>query len=225
MNAVTYHRVSTRDQNPRLARRELEQAVRARGWKLIERVEETGSGWRNDRPGLARVLELVARGYAGAVVVWKMDRLGRSSIDLLNNVERIKDAGAHLVSLSPSMEVKPRRDPMSTIVLTVLAVAAEMERDNISDRTRLAYAHAKERGKPWGRRGSIPPAVQERARKLWRMSGSGSGWSLAQLARVFEDKYSRAALWRVVCSKGVPQTGASRALENKGAARAARAVR
>jgi len=67
-----YHRVSTRDQNPKLARCELRQAAAARGLRIDLDVEETGSGALNNRPGLRRVMEAARKGEVGAVLVWKL---------------------------------------------------------------------------------------------------------------------------------------------------------
>jgi DNA invertase Pin-like site-specific DNA recombinase len=69
--AALYHRVSTLDQEPTLARLGLRAALQ---------VEETGSGAPNDRPGLQRVMDAARRGDVDAVLVWKLDRFGRSAL-------------------------------------------------------------------------------------------------------------------------------------------------
>jgi len=91
---VSYHRVSTTEQDPTLAREELRRAAQARDIFLIDEVEETGSGARNDRPGLQRVMQLVRAHLVSNVLVWKLDRFGRSTIDVVSNVKTIKNAGA-----------------------------------------------------------------------------------------------------------------------------------
>lgn len=80
--AALYHRVSTVDQNPHLARRELVAAARRMGLRVELDVRETGKGANNDRPGLVRVLEAAQRGSVDVVLVWKLDRFGRSAFDL-----------------------------------------------------------------------------------------------------------------------------------------------
>jgi DNA invertase Pin-like site-specific DNA recombinase len=149
--AVTYHRVSTRDQDPTLARRELRAAARARGLRLVDQVEETGSGARNDRPGLRRVLELVNAGAVAYVLVWKLDRFGRSTLDVLANVKALNEAGATLVATTQGLEVGPRSSAMGRVVLTVLAAVAELERETISERTLLGLEAARRRGRLIGR--------------------------------------------------------------------------
>src|SRR5688572_15959702 len=87
-----YHRVSTRDQDKTLARRELRQAAAVRGLRVALEVEESGSGALNNRPGLRRVMDAANKGEVSAVLVWKLDRFGRSSLDVLGNIRRLTDA-------------------------------------------------------------------------------------------------------------------------------------
>jgi DNA invertase Pin-like site-specific DNA recombinase len=77
---VLYHRVSTREQNPRLARAELRAAAATRGLRVVLEVEETASGRGSVRPGLARVLAAVERGAIDVVLVQRLDRWGRSTL-------------------------------------------------------------------------------------------------------------------------------------------------
>jgi putative DNA-invertase from lambdoid prophage Rac len=81
LRIATYHRVSTLDQNPALARDELRGAAERLGQVVLE-VEEKGSGARNDRPGLQRVLAAAHKATVDVVVVWKLDRAGRSALAL-----------------------------------------------------------------------------------------------------------------------------------------------
>lgn len=154
--AVTYHRVSTVDQDPTLAREELRRAALARGLELVAEVEETGSGARNDRPGLARVMELVHQHRIAYVLIWKLDRFGRSVLDVLANVKKLKAAGVTLVCTSQGFEVGPRANAISDVIVTVLAAAAELERNVISERTLLGLQGARQKGRILGRpKGSL----------------------------------------------------------------------
>jgi putative DNA-invertase from lambdoid prophage Rac len=149
--AVAYHRVSTVDQRPELAREELRRAALARGLDLVAEVEETGSGSRNDRPGLGRVMELVHQHRIAWVLIWKLDRFGRSVLDVLSNVRKLKAHGVTLVCTSQGLEVGPRASAISDVIVTVLAAAAELESNTISERTRLGLEGARSRGKILGR--------------------------------------------------------------------------
>lgn len=151
MRAAVYHRVSTLDQDPELARDELRGFCARIGAEITLDVEETASGALNSRPGLQRVLKAAARGKVDVVVVWKLDRFGRSSLDLLTNIRALTDAGCRFVTTSQGLDIKPGGDAISTLLLTVLAGVAEFERELIRERTRMGLDRARKRGVQLGR--------------------------------------------------------------------------
>jgi len=161
--AACYHRVSSADQDPELAREELRAAARQRGCAIVLDVEETGSGARNSRPGLRRVMEAVQRGDVDAVLVWKLDRFGRSAVDLLTNVQALTSAGVDFIAVSQGLHVSRDGDAMSNLLLQMLAAFAEFERTLIRERTRLGLDKARAAGKQLGRpvTGPDPRAVAE----------------------------------------------------------------
>jgi DNA invertase Pin-like site-specific DNA recombinase len=172
--AVAYHRVSTIDQRPELAREELRRAARARDLELVAEIEETGSGARNDRPGLARLMDLVHQHRIAWVLIWKLDRFGRSVIDVLTNVRKLKQHGVTLVCTSQGLEVGPRGNAISDVIVTVLAAAAELERNVISERTRLGLVGARARGKILGRPKGSTDRRPRRKRGASRVAVVGS---------------------------------------------------
>lgn len=172
--AALYHRVSTLDQDATAARHELRQAAIARAMTVVDEVEETGSGARNDRPGLARVMELARRGKIDAVLVWKLDRFGRSAFDLISNIRQLEDAGVRFIAISQALDIKPNGDAMSRLILTVLSGVAEFERDLIRERTRLGLSKARLAGKMLGRRVSRDAPDSRVVRSL---RASGRSWS------------------------------------------------
>ena len=172
-NCAVYHRVSTRDQDKTLARRELRQAAAARGLKITLEVEESGSGALNSRPGLRRVMDAAHKGEVGAVLVWKLDRFGRSSLDVLSNIRHLTDAGTRFIAVTQGLDVKPEGDAMSQLILTVLSGVAEFERSLISERTALAARAARRAGRPWGRRPDPGPQPTE----VNALRAKGASWS------------------------------------------------
>ena len=150
--AALYHRVSTIDQDPTLAREELRRAARQRGMTVVLDVEETGSGARNDRPGLRRVLDAAQRAQIDVLIVWKLDRFGRSALDLLSNLRSLDDSGVRFIASTQGIDIKPGSDPMSRLLVTMLAAIAEFERDLIKERTEAGLAKARRQGKQLGRR-------------------------------------------------------------------------
>lgn len=178
MRAALYHRVSTTDQNPSLARRELRTAARTRGYRVAMEVEETGNGASNDRPGLRRIMDAARRGRIGAVLVWKLDRFGRSALDVHHNIRALADAGVRFEAVTQGLRVDPlRSDPMAQLLLTVLAGVAELERELIRERTLLGIARARRAGRRLGR----PPRVELDGRAVRVMHRSGKTWR--QIAR------------------------------------------
>ena len=147
-----YHRCSTLDQDPTLARDELRAAAKARGMEIVLEVEEVGSGARNSRPGLQQVMEAARRHQIEALLVWKLDRWGRSSLDLLSNINTLESCGVRFIAITQGIDIKPDGDPMSRLILTVMAGVAEFERSLLIERTRLGLDQAKKRGKQLGRR-------------------------------------------------------------------------
>jgi putative DNA-invertase from lambdoid prophage Rac len=172
-NCALYHRVSSRDQNPALARRELRQAARARDLRIALDVEETGSGAWNNRPGLRRVMEAARKGEVEAILVWKLDRFGRSSLDVLSNIRTLTNSGVRFVAVTQGLDVRPDGDAMSQLILTVLSGVAEFERSLIAERTALAAKVARQAGRRWGRRPESGPEPRE----VKAMRTTGASWS------------------------------------------------
>jgi DNA invertase Pin-like site-specific DNA recombinase len=171
--AALYHRVSTVDQNPHAARTELRAAARRLGLRVVLDVRETGSGANNQRPGLVRILQAAQRGDVDTVLVWKLDRFGRSAFDLLGNIRQLQAAGVRFVAVTQGIDIRPSGDPMSRLLLTMLSAVAEFERDLVVERTRLGLANARRAGRRLGR----PPVLLPVAEKVHKLKASGVTWS------------------------------------------------
>ncbi len=144
---IGYARVSTDDQDLRLQRAALKEAGCNRTF------EEKVSGAKRDRPELAKMIEQIRDD--DTVVVTRLDRLARSTRDLLDIAEKLKEAGAGLRSLA-----EPWADttsPAGRMVLTVFAGIAEFERELIHQRTSSGRVAAKARGVRFGRPPKLTP--------------------------------------------------------------------
>jgi DNA invertase Pin-like site-specific DNA recombinase len=177
MNVALYHRCSTLDQNPTLARDELHAAAKMRGLTIALDIEETGSGARNDRPGLQRIMEAARRGAIDIVLCWKLDRFGRSALDLLANIRALQEHGVRFIATSQGIDLKPGTDAISNLLVTLLAGVAEFERALIQERTRLGLDRARQKGTKLGRptRGPDP-------REVARLRSQGASWSAISAA-------------------------------------------
>ena len=141
-NIIGYGRVSTSDQDTTTQEARLRQA----GCNII-RAEKVSGATRDGRTELASVLEFMQAG--DALVVVKLDRLGRSTRDVLNIVHELEQKGASLRVLEPAIDTS---GPMGKLVLTVLGMVAEMELSFIKDRQKAGIAKAKLEAKYKGRK-------------------------------------------------------------------------
>jgi len=166
-----YARVSTQGQD--LAQQR--EALHAIGCRRI--FEEKVSGAKRDRPELARLLDHLRAG--DVVAVTRLDRLARSTRDLLEIAERIKDAGAGLRSLA-----EPWADtttPAGRMVLTVFSGMADFERSLIVERTSAGRIAAKARGVRFGPHPALGAEQVDHARQLIQQPGN----TVAEVARLF----------------------------------------
>lgn len=104
------------------------------------------SGTKADRPGLKAAIKACRKG--DALVVWKLDRLGRSLTNVLKTLELLDKSGVRLCSLTESLDA---RTPMGKAMFHMLLVIAQLERDLISERTKAGLAVARARGAMIGR--------------------------------------------------------------------------
>ena len=153
---IGYARVSTEEQNLDLQITALEAA----GCESI--YEDHGiSGAAIERPGLADALSRVADG--DVLVVWRLDRLGRSLPHLVEIINGLREAGIGFRSLQEQIDTTSAG---GRFYLHILAALAEFERELISERTRASMASAKRRGKHIGRPRKLSPQQVTHARKL-----------------------------------------------------------
>jgi DNA invertase Pin-like site-specific DNA recombinase len=150
MARIGYARVSTRDQDTTTQRARLVDA----GCGVIREEAVSGKS-RNGRDELATILEFIRPG--DELVVVKLDRLGRSTRDVLNIVHELESKGASLRVLEP--EVVSTAGPTGRLVITVLGMVAELEREFIRDRQMAGIAAAKAKGAYKGRRKAIDDAA------------------------------------------------------------------
>ncbi len=150
--AAIYARVSTGEQSCEQQVTALREAADRMRLAPVLVVEETGSGAKADRPGLLRVMDAARLGEVRAVLVWKLDRLGRSVLDLARNVDEFRRLGVRLVAVTQGSTAKMAAD--------MLAAVAEYERPLIVERTRAGMDRAKRNGTKSGRPIGRPQASQ-----------------------------------------------------------------
>jgi DNA invertase Pin-like site-specific DNA recombinase len=152
---IGYARVSTRDQKPHLQI----DALREAGCERI--FDETASGARRDRPELAAALDFMRGG--DSLVVWKLDRLARSTRQLLETVEALERRGIGLRILTQNMDTTSAG---GRLIFTVFSAIAEFEREIIRERTRAGLDAARARGRTGGRPRALSDKDLKEARAL-----------------------------------------------------------
>jgi DNA invertase Pin-like site-specific DNA recombinase len=137
---IGYTRVSTVSQTLDQQNTALESAG------LTKTFADTMSGARHDRPGLAALMEYVREG--DTIVVWKLDRLGRNALHILETVKALMDRGVTLVSVTDGIDSST---PAGRMMIGVLGSLAEYERELIKERTALKRAASRANGIKFGR--------------------------------------------------------------------------
>ena len=194
-HALGYARVSTTAQDPSLQTDALAAAGCAQVWT------DVASGGRDDRPELARLLDRLLPG--DTLVVWRLDRLGRSLPHLLSTISALEGRGVGFRSVTESITTTTAG---GRLVFSIFGALADFERQLIRDRTLAGLEAARARGRRGGRPTVMTPARVEAARALLARPG-------ATVTSVAKDLgVSRATFYRSVLADGVeppprPTTG------------------
>lgn len=148
LRAALYARVSTHDQQtlPMQNRAMREYAAR-RGWTVTMQVKEVGSG-AAQRQMREKLIEAARRREIDVVLVWRLDRWGRSVTDLLTTLQELEHLGVGFVSLTEALDLTT---PAGRAMAGLLAIFAEFEREILRERTRAGLAEARRNGKRLGR--------------------------------------------------------------------------
>ncbi len=210
MKAIGYVRVSTEDQAREGVSLDNQTAkikayAELKDLDLIEIVADAGISAKNlNRPGVQKVLDMTRRKEVGAVVVYKLDRLFRSTIDALETTGKFEKWGIAFHSIHETLDTQ---SAMGKFFFTLTAALAEMERNIIGERTRSALAHKRANGEKTG--GNVPfgydvtgtgHLVENRAeQKALRLIRDlrGKGYSLRAICRELEKEGHRTKTGKV----------------------------
>ena len=146
--AGLYARVSTHDQQTLpMQLRAMRAYARKRKWTITAEVKDVGSG-ASARPKREALIAAARRREIDLVLVWRLDRWGRSLVDLVNTLQELNALDVGFVSLSEALDLTT---PSGRALAGMLAVFAEFERDILRDRVKAGIAQARLDGKPHGR--------------------------------------------------------------------------
>src|SRR6267154_6686984 len=187
MRAALYARISTHDQQTLGMQVDaLTAYISDRGWDVTKQIKDIGSGAK-DRPGRESLLKAARRREVDVIVVWRLDRWGRSVADLMTTLRELTDLGVGFVSLTEALDLTT---PTGRAMAGLLAIFAEFEREILRERVRAGLAHARLNGKRLGRPETAGLQAAE-IRKLYH-----AGVSKSEIARRLEiERTSVRASW------------------------------
>src|SRR5450631_899229 len=166
-----YARVSTlHNQDPEMQLAELREYAGRRGWQIVNEFTDQGvSGSKESRPALNRLMSDACRRRFDAVLVWKIDRFGRSLKHLVNALAELAALGVAFVSLRDNIDLST---PSGRLMFQIIGAMAEFERALIQERVRAGLRNARAKGKKFGR-----PRAQVDAGSVAALRGEGLSWS------------------------------------------------
>ena len=167
--AALYARVSTiTGQNPELQISELKEYAARRGWQVVAEFVDRMSGVKESRPSLNRLMADARQRKFDVVVVWKIDRFGRSLRHLVNALAELEAIGVSFISLRDNLDLST---PSGRLMFQIIGAMAEFERALIRERVQAGLANARKRGKRLGR-----PPVTVDVDRVTALRRSGASW-------------------------------------------------
>jgi DNA invertase Pin-like site-specific DNA recombinase len=170
--AAIYARVSTghNGQDPTMQTRDLEEYCQRRGWELADSYIDNGiSGSEESRPELDRLMADARQRKLDVVLVWKLDRFGRSLKHLVNALAEFEALGMTFASLKDNLDLST---PSGRLMFQIIGAMAEFERSLIQERVRAGLRNARAKGRKLGR-----PRVAVDAASIVALRGRGLSWS------------------------------------------------
>jgi len=208
LRAGLYARVSTADQQTlAMQLRALREYAARRGWTIAMQTREIGSG-AAQRQFREQIMEAARRREIDVVLVWRLDRWGRSVTDLLATLQELEHLGVGFVSLTEALDLTT---PAGRAIAGLLAIFAEFEREILRERTRAGLVEARRNGKRLGR----PITAGLRAAEIRKLHRAGI--AKAEIARRLE--IGRTSVRRILASPIADRTmsGTQRAGSSAGA--------
>lgn len=166
MQVALYARVSTHDQQTLPMQMEaMRDYAKKRGWKITDEIQEIGSGSKI-RSKREELLKQARRRQIDVIIVWRLDRWGRSVSDLIGSIRELTDTGVGFVSLTEAFDLTT---PAGKALSGMLAVFAEFERDILRERVKAGIAHSRSQGTAHGR----PATASLKTNEIKRLKKSG----------------------------------------------------
>ncbi len=176
MKVGIYARVSTQDQQTLpLQIKDLREFAKRRKWTIAIEISDVASGAKT-RPKREELLKLARQRKIDCILVWRLDRFGRSLADLITTLDELNSLGVSFVSLNESLDLTT---PSGKALAGMLAVFAEFERSILKERVKAGIAEARSKGKAHGR----PRTAANKKEEVKNLYKDGKGLSKSEIAR------------------------------------------
>jgi len=187
MNVGLYARVSTYDQHTLpMQMQAMRQYVKHRQWTIVTEITDIESGV-NKRPKRERLLSAARRRELDRIIVWRLDRWGRSVTDLLNTLQELNQLDVGFISITEALDLTTAT---GRAMAALLAVFAEFEREILRERVKAGIAHARKNGRSHGR----PITATKKSGQVKQLFKTGM--SKSEIARKL--KISRTSVRRIL---------------------------
>lgn len=190
MKTAIYVRVSTEKQSSEMQEREISLFLTSKGINEVEIYRDGDeSGKSTSRPELNRLLLDCKQGNVKTLIVWKLDRLFRSLVDLITHLKEFQKQGIIFISLKENIDLST---PMGVLMMQILGAFSEFEREMIVMRVKAGLANAKANGKILGRKPTIPKEIRDTAIRLkqegykYREIAEMTGLKLTTIQKLWE---------------------------------------
>lgn len=193
MKVALYARVSTVDQKTLPMQLEImKEYCLKRNFEIFIEVSEVASGAKNDRVERKKIIDLAKKRKIDAVIVWKLDRWGRSLNDLISTINELTSLGVGFISITEALDLIT---PMGKAFAGLLAVFSEFERDLLTERIKAGIVQARKKGKIHGR----PATAFEKSD--WVIKYFNQGKNLSEISRTLG--MSRTSVRRILRANGL----------------------
>ena len=150
MRVVKYQRVSTNNQELENQTQSIDDQINRLDWDLVDEYHEVESGMksRDHRPQLRKLLRDSRLRLFDRVIVYSLDRLGRSVVDVINTINELEEVGVHIFVVKNSIDTSTQQGKLFTYFCSIFG---EMERDMIISRQKSSIERLREKNKKWGK--------------------------------------------------------------------------
>ena len=165
MKVVKYQRVSTNNQDVENQTDSIDKQIQLMGWDLVGEYKEIESGMKSKdhRPQLRKILEDSRKRRFQRVIVYSLDRLGRSVVDVINTINELEEVGVNIFVVKNSIDTSTQQGKLFTYFCSIFG---EMERDMILSRQSNSIERLREKNQKWGKGKLLSQSQREKIVEL-----------------------------------------------------------